>query len=568
MGLSASLRIIDVDRYVAGMGLWSGSRRGVWGPRAEIAVVDTLEKRLGSLPVIADFCRRMDIAGIIDRASPIRDLAYVTHGQVIEVLIANRLTSPAAMVRVAGWARTWAVPEVFGVPADVLDDDRLGRALDAIAAQCDHIIGSVGAAAIDVFGIDVTRLHWDMTSISLHGSYEDSDPAYPAPAYGHPKDRRTDLKQIQAGIAVSGDGGIPVWHRAYDGGAGEVAQVVDAMGRLKTLAGPRGLLLVGDSKLISYGNVSAMVDAEVTFIAPLAAARVPAGLFAGLDLAAATVVDYIAERDGDKPSWDRCGYRACEDAMMMPGRRKSDPVHRLRRILVHSTANQEAAGKARRRQLEAARTELDTLVRTAGSRYHPDTKAVTAKAAEITRRRRITGYLQVTVTTNTDGKPEFTWSFDQAAIDAEAATDGWYALLTNLGPDIDAAEVLHRYKAQPAVERRYATIKGPLAVAPIFLQTNRRITALITVICLALLIFCLIEREVRTNLAPDTQMRGFYTNDGRAVPPTGRLILLALGHLRLIPAHNETPPKIPQPGPLQAKLLALLNVDPTQPRGS
>jgi transposase len=121
---------------------------------------------------------------------------------------------------------------------------------------------------------------------------------------------------------------------------------------------------------------------------------------------------------------------------------------------------------------------------------------------------------------------------DQTAIDADTAADGWYALLTNLGAHIDASEVLHRYKAQPTVERRYSTIKGPLALAPIFLQNNRRIAALITVICLALLIFCLIERQVRTQPAPDTDMRGFYT-DGRAVPPTGRLILQALGELRL-----------------------------------
>jgi hypothetical protein len=79
----------------------------VWGPRAQIAVVEeveevvVVEKRLGSLPVIANFARRIDIAGIIDRVCPIRDLAYATHGQVIEVLIANRLTSPAAMVRIA-----------------------------------------------------------------------------------------------------------------------------------------------------------------------------------------------------------------------------------------------------------------------------------------------------------------------------------------------------------------------------------------------------------------------------------------------------------------------------------
>jgi hypothetical protein len=61
-------------------------------PRAQIAVVDVLEKRLGSLPVIADFSRRLDIAGIIDHACPMRDIALASHGQVIEALIANRLT--------------------------------------------------------------------------------------------------------------------------------------------------------------------------------------------------------------------------------------------------------------------------------------------------------------------------------------------------------------------------------------------------------------------------------------------------------------------------------------------
>jgi hypothetical protein len=75
-------------------------------------VVEVLEKRLGSLPVIADFSRRLDIAGIIDRVCPMRDLAVVSHGQVIEALIANRLTRPQAMVAVADWAQDWAVQEV------------------------------------------------------------------------------------------------------------------------------------------------------------------------------------------------------------------------------------------------------------------------------------------------------------------------------------------------------------------------------------------------------------------------------------------------------------------------
>jgi len=42
--------------------------------------------------------------------------------------------------------------------------------LDAIAPELEHIVGSVGAQAISAFGIDVSRCHWDMTSISLYGA--------------------------------------------------------------------------------------------------------------------------------------------------------------------------------------------------------------------------------------------------------------------------------------------------------------------------------------------------------------------------------------------------------------
>src|SRR3954466_11406451 len=295
------------------MGVLGAPRRSAVRPRAELVEGVVLEKRLGSLPVISDFCRRIDIAGIIDELCPIRDVALATHGQVIEVLIANRLTNPSAMAGVADWARAWAVPEVYGIAASALGDDRLGRALDAVAEYTDTIVGTVGAAAIDRFGIDVTRLHWDMTSISLFGAYDRNDPQYPRPGWGHPKDRRPDLKQIQAGIAVSADGAVPVFHQVYDGGAGEIAQVVDAMHALQDVAATPGFLMVGDSKLISYANVTAMTDARVRFLAPLAAARVPAGLFAGIDPAATVAVDYVAQRDTNKPADRRCAYRVTED---------------------------------------------------------------------------------------------------------------------------------------------------------------------------------------------------------------------------------------------------------------
>jgi transposase len=89
---------------------------------------------------------------------------------------------------------------------------------------------------------------------------------------------------VQTGLAVSGDGGVPVWHRAYDGGAGEVAQVAGAMRALRKLAGPRRCLLVGDSKLVSYANLRDIMAAKVDVIAPASKTYVGAEVLAALDL--------------------------------------------------------------------------------------------------------------------------------------------------------------------------------------------------------------------------------------------------------------------------------------------
>lgn len=527
-----------------------------------------VERRLGALPASAEFLRRLDVAGIIDELCPVRELAHLTHGQVIEVLVANRLSSPTSMVRVGDWARKWAVEEVFGADPELLNDDRLARALDAIAPRLDEITGSIGAQAIAEFGIDTTQIHWDMTSMSMFGAYEDQQEEFPQVRYGHPKDRRVDLKQVQAGLAVTRDGGIPVFHRVYDGGAGEVAQVVGAMKALRKMADRKDFLLVADSKLVSYPNITALLDAKVDFVAPLPAAQVKAEVYAALDVASARLVDYTNDRDRERntPADQRESYRVLEDVHVMAGPRKRDPVLRLRRILVHSTGNAKGQHAARAKRLTRATEDLEKLQRLAGGRYYNTAAKVEARIGVIAKTRRVASCLRTTVTCDGDGRPSLAWHFDQDVLDAERAADGWYALVTRLTPDqADAAEVLRRYKGQGVVERRYHDFKGPLAVAPIFLEHNRRIAALITVICLALLVFCLIERQVRQALGPEQTMAGLYP-DNRKVRPTGRMILYHLDSLMLRPGTATSPPTILISQGVQAHLLELLGIDETRPR--
>ncbi|WP_364709156.1 DUF4277 domain-containing protein [Streptomyces ossamyceticus] len=207
----------------------------------ECVVSAVVEKRLGSLPVAAEFLRRLDVAGTVDRLRPGRDIAHLTHGQVIETLVAKRLTAPAPLWRADDWAREWTVEEVIGVEPELLNDDRLGRALDAVAPHLTELTYSIGARPIGEFGIDVSTCHWDMTSMSLGGAYpvDDQDEDYPRIKRGHPKDRRYDLKQIQTGLAVTGDGGIPLLSRVIDGGAAEISQITHAMNALRAIAVPK-----------------------------------------------------------------------------------------------------------------------------------------------------------------------------------------------------------------------------------------------------------------------------------------------------------------------------------------
>ena len=522
------------------------------------------EQTLGALPVAAWFCRQLDIAGIIDRAVPVRSVARASHGQVIEALIANRLTSPTPMIHVGRWARHFAVAPVLGLAPDVLNDDRIARALDALAPVLEAVTGTVGAAAISRFGIEVSQLHWDMTSISLYGRYPTVEEAYPQPKFGHPKDRRPDLKQIQAGIATTADGAVPVYFTPYSGGAGEVSQVVAAMEALRRLAGPRRFLLVGDSKLLSYTNIAAMIEAKVAFLAPASKHLVPAHVLAGCDHAGATDASVIADRDRRLPTDQQGHYRVHEDTMTITGPRKTkDPCYLLRRVFVFSSARAAGAAHARTKKLDRARADLDRLTRGLGSRHYNTVEKVTARITTIARERRVSNYLRTAVGTDPHTRPTLTWSFDQESLTTEAATDGWYALLTNLPDTISAEQVLTRYKNQAATsERRYHDYKGPLAIAPLFLHTNRRMTALIGVVALALLIYCLVERQARANLTPALTLDGLYA--GRAAKPTAGLIFAALATLRLRTTPDGTP-EIPEPDPLQQRVLNLLNIDPRHP---
>jgi hypothetical protein len=99
-----------------------------------VTVQAVLVKRLGALPVIREYLDRLNLKERVDALAPVRPVAHLTNGEVVLALVANRLTAPRPLYDIQRWAEAWAMEEVLGVrPAD-LNDDRLGRCLDDLAA--------------------------------------------------------------------------------------------------------------------------------------------------------------------------------------------------------------------------------------------------------------------------------------------------------------------------------------------------------------------------------------------------------------------------------------------------
>src|SRR5450755_2096912 len=92
-------------------------------------------RHFGPLAVFLPLLERMDVQGIIDRHVPPDPQLEYSHGSVLRILLAARLCHPTALVNVADWVDHAGLDLFWNVPADKLNDDRLGRALDAFFQQ-------------------------------------------------------------------------------------------------------------------------------------------------------------------------------------------------------------------------------------------------------------------------------------------------------------------------------------------------------------------------------------------------------------------------------------------------
>jgi len=480
-----------------------------------------VRREVGALLLAAHFLGELDVAGTIDRALPRSARSQLSVGEVAAGLIASRLCSPSPLYDVAGWASGAAVHELLGIPAALLNDDRLGRGLELLAVDAELLRGLLATRAIERFGIDAGRLHVDLTTLRMTGAYEDS--ALVAKGWG--PDRRV-ARQVRVLQATSPDG-VSLYARPDPGNAAELTLVGQALERLRALAGAGGLLIC-DSACGHPKTLRKIHAAELSFIVPL---RADSGFrerfLADIGHRELRALGYVAAREQDLPAARRTRYRgALRDWEILD---EHGGQLTLRVAYIHSSEEAREVAAARERALAKAEDALARVGRGLGGRYYKTRKQVDKRVAQIIGSR-LEGLLVVKTATR-QGRPTLSYRRDPDAIHRAAATDGIYALATNLPGRLSADRVLRLYKDQQIVERRHRDAKQTLKVRPVFLHNDDRIHALVSLVGIALLIFGLIESETRkrTNGQPITGL----LPEGRAAIPTGRNILAAFQGLAL-----------------------------------
>ena len=534
---------------------------------------------IGSLPLLVAYLDRLKLAETIDKSIPWE--GGVPLGTLVEVLILNRLLNPCAMFRIDEWAQKSGVAAYYDLDPNDLNDDLLGRGLERLAKHGSLAQTALVLQAVREFDLNVSQIHYDLTSVEFYGAYErpaaaaapsqapatpdtvKNNPA-PQPTYGRSKSGRKHVKQIQAGINVTGDGAVPVVHAAFDGNTAESTTHPDNIRRLKAILPTSELLYIADTKFDTEENFWAIVEAKGKFLCGGAFNVGLQGRFLK-NIKELEPVKYWPKSQEKMAPEQRDEYKAFEltDHLerTVDGKKQK---HDYRLIFVWSEGKERQEIETRERHVGKMRAEFEKIERNLNHYTLKEEKKIIQRLEKAKSMYAEGSLLEYTLG-GEKGNYTLTWGMNTKALAEWQKLEGVFVLKTNESRSkLPTGDVLAKYREQINVEKRIGNLKGPLAVAPMFLEKPERIAGLLTVLVWALMVMSLMERAVRRKLK-GKPMFGLYPENRPSPAPTGPAILRCFETLCIvIVKHKHTQSRhLAELSATQLKLVKLLGIPPS-----
>jgi len=449
---------------------------------------------------------------------------------VLFVLVAYRLLAPGSEWRLhREWFGRSALADLLGGDESLSEIHALYRCHDRLLAHkqalFDHLVGRWR----DLFNARFDVLLYDLTS-----TYFESDP--PASAddkrrYGYSRDHRGDCVQVLIALVVTPDG-LPLAYEVLAGNTTDNQTLRGFLARIEAQYGKADRIW-----LMDRGVPTEAVLAEMRTANP------PVHYLVGTPKGRLTRLE--------KALLDKPWAQARPDVQVKLLEQDGELY-----VFAHSVDRVAKERAMRRRQMRRLMARLDQI---AGMKQTRDELMMRLGAA---RKQTPLAWRLIKIEIDASGT-SLRWRIDRTRLRVARRREGRYLLRTNLVAD-DPAGLWNLYLQLVSVEEAFKTLKGDLAVRPIFHQLEGRIEAHIFIAFLAYCLHVTLGRRLHAlapGLTPRAVLEKFAavqmidlqvpTTDGRELlltrytEPLPELKLL-LDKLKLVLPAQPTPRIRPQ----------------------
>lgn len=534
------------------------------------------------LPIVKEYARRINLVETINHL--VGTDMELQPGIVVLGMVLDTLSGRSPLYRLMDYFEEKDTELLLGeaVPVSRFTDHNIGRALDKIfETGTQKIFGQLSQNAVGGFQIEPTGVHFDTTSISVYGEYDMTDEPFKI-TYGHSKDKRPDLKQFLVEMLCV-DRNIPLFGATRDGNASDKTLNNELLSNIsKHMAthklDRKAFVYVADSAFVTPDNLVKAGD-NIKFLSRLPATYNECSRVIQEAVLSDNWFDIgvIAETEDTSKRPAAC-YKTFDGTVVL-----EDTPYRA--IVVHSSAHDKRRHKRIDNLLKKNRKALEQTAKKVMSETYfceADAEAAAEKLSRIPKKSDC--YLIKTsidevkkyrrgrpkkgeerVVDRIEYKLNVSFVEDESKVQVLRQEAGCFVLLTNLNTSIEREnwspeDLLKLYKNQSGIEQNFGFLKDPVIINSVFLKKNSRIEVLGMILLIALLIWRLIERNMRLYIEREqTVISGWVRRKTKR--PTSFMMSTKF-HTILIIKNGKTRQLAKPLKDVQLEYLIALDVDP------
>jgi transposase len=398
---------------------------------------------------------KLELVSFLEKKLP-RGLEEIAWSKMSLVLALMRLCEPSSELSIAEdlYERS-PLPDLLGIPADKVNDDRLYRALDKLLPHKIGLEKHLKERLGELFHLEYDLLLYDATSTYFEGQAAKNGQA----KRGYPRDHRPDCKQVCIALVVSKEG-LPLGYEVFSGNRNDVTTVEEIVTKIESQYGRSQRIWVMDRGMLSENNLAFLQSKNRRYIIGTPKSQLKNFEQAILSQGWEQIRDGLEVKACPSPEGEET-FVLCRS---QDRELKEKAIHENFEKRIEKGLEKIAESCRKRKQ------KVGNIERRIGRLLGANTRAA--------------GLFKVEVKEGKDKKVEIVWEKVETWRAWAELSEGYYMLRTNI-KDWRAQDLWEAYIQLTQAENAFRIHKSDLKLRPIWHQKEERVKAHILICFLA-----------------------------------------------------------------------------------